>query len=103
LSKQGKKGDIEMITTPCSRNSDPRTSHLADREITLSGERDKQIQLTTMAVKTFPDCTSRELAHNTDLDRYMLARRLSEAPQVIKTGERKCKHSNRMCCTWGLK
>lgn len=60
---------------PASRNSDPLSSKLADREITQNGTRDKQIKQAYEAVQKYRNCTSRELAELTSLDRHMLARR----------------------------
>jgi len=87
---------------PAARNSDPSTSHQSDRDITLDGTKERQLQQVYNAVKQWRNCTSRELAKFADLDRYMVARRLSEHPQVRKSGKHKCIFSGRMCCIWDL-
>lgn len=94
-----------MQLTPCSRTSDPLSSKLADKDITLSGIREKQIKQAYEAVKQHRNCTSRELSVLTNLDRHMLARRLPECRQVVKCSDenmRKCRYSNRSCVTWDL-
>jgi len=94
-----------MNLAPCSRTSDPLSSKLADKEITLNGTREKQIKQAYEAVKQHRNCTSRELSELTGLDRYMLARRLPECNQAVKCSDenmRKCRYSNRSCVTWDL-
>ena len=87
---------------PAARNSDPSTSHEADKDITLDGTKERQLSQVYEAVKQWRGCTSREIAAFTDLDRYMVARRLSEHPQIAKEGKRRCIFSGKNCCTWGL-
>ena len=91
-----------MQLTPCHRSSDPRSSFLADKEITESGKRENDIQRAEKAVEMYPNCTSRELAEITGLCRYMLAKRLPESRKVYQSGERKCIYSNRLCVTWDV-
>ena len=93
---------------PSARNSDPITSHMADKEITLDGTKEKQLKQVYEAVKRFPGCTSREIANMAGLDRHLVGRRLSEHPKIKKLmygneeAKRKCIFSGRMCCIWDL-
>lgn len=92
-----------MELTPAARNTDPVSSHLAATEVTVSGEREAQIMQVAMEVKNYIGYTSRELANITGLDRYMLARRLSDAEKqsLVKKGpQRKCSIADRMAITW---
>jgi len=92
-----------MNLAPCSRTSDPLSSKLADKEITLNGTREKQIKQAYEAVVKHRCCTSRELSELTGIDRHVLARRLPECVQVVKSGMRKCIYSNRLCVTWDFR
>lgn len=91
------------ITTPAARTSDPRSSHEAADDITMSGQRAFQQKTTANAVRRFPGFTSRELAEKLKLDRYMLARRLSEceaAGEVRRGQMRRCGVSKKLATTW---
>lgn len=61
-----------------SRNKDPYSSHLAESDITTSGERQIQNDIALDVVILFPGLTSKELASHCPLDRYQLARRLND-------------------------
>lgn len=61
-----------------ARRSDPVTSHQAADEVERSGRVVSQQQRVLAAVRAFPGRTSRELAAEARLDRYMVARRLRE-------------------------
>ena len=61
-----------------TRNTDPNSSHLAESDITTSGERQHQNGIALDVVILFPGLTSKELASHCPLDRYQLARRLND-------------------------
>lgn len=86
-----------------ARNSDPISSHLADKALTVSGQRAFQQQTTASAVKRYPGKTSRELSVLLKLDRHMLGRRLSECEEekLVRRGAmRRCATSGRLSLTW---
>lgn len=86
-----------------ARATDPSTSHEAAEDITRSGVRAAQQQIVADAVRRFPGLTSFELAIRAGLDRYVVARRLSEIEetQAIRRGAaRLCAESNRKAMTW---
>jgi hypothetical protein len=86
-----------------ARNTDPHTSHEAAEFMQASGKRAAQQQLTATAVAQYPGLTSLELARKCKMDRYMLARRLSECEQAkqVRRGEAKrCSVSGRTALTW---
>ena len=91
------------MLAPAARNSDPETSHLAEKEITTSGKRGAQMMLVVEKVKTLIGFTSAELAKATGLDRYMVARRLSDARGldfVMNGDSRKCDVTGKKAMTW---
>ncbi len=83
-----------------ARNSDPISSVLAGEAIEASGEAHNQRLQVLSAVREFPGRTSKELANEAGLDRYMVARRLPEIFQVEKGALRKCKVGRFMSLTW---
>lgn len=86
-----------------ARRRDPESSHLAARKIERSGRAAAQRAKTLAAVKNWPGCTSMELAKNTGLERYMLARRLPELRKggLIRNGEDQiCAVSKVLGLTW---
>jgi hypothetical protein len=91
-----------MSDTPIARNTDPVSSHLAAEHVVKTGSRAHQQQIAYNAVVTHPGCTSLELSKRCELDRYQLARRLSEiAGKYVQKGHmRQCTVSGRMAVTW---
>jgi hypothetical protein len=92
-----------VVETPIARARDPESSHLAADEITKSGARAHQQHQTAAAVKQYPGCTSQELSEATGMDRYVLARRLSECETAksVRRGEmRHCLITGRKALTW---
>lgn len=85
-----------------ARNTDPISSNLAGEAIERSGKADRQRHIALNAVKKHPGLTSRELAVETGLDRYMLARRLPELVGVKQGPMRMCRFSTcrKPCVTW---
>jgi CRP-like cAMP-binding protein len=70
------------VETPAARRTDPESSHRAAEEVTSLGTRAHQQQQVLEAVRLWPMCTSAELAKRSNLDRYVLGRRLPE----LRTG-----------------
>ena len=94
---------IPDFDPPIARRTDPRSSHVAAREITADGSRKQQRNLTVAAVSAFPGRTSQELAELTHHDRYMLARRLPEAAKenrVHRGPIKRCSITNKLALTW---
>src|SRR5690606_10155379 len=94
---------VRTIQTPIARRTDPESSHLAAEHVTRSGARAHQQAQAVAAVRAYPGCTSFELATRTDLDRYMLARRLPEcvtAGAVRKGPAKRCSVTGRQALTW---
>ena len=92
-----------FIATPAVRRSDPNSSHLAAVHITRTGKRSAQQEQAAAAVRQFPGHTSFELAMLTNLDRYMLARRLPEcetAGSVRRSAMRHCTVTGRVAMEW---
>lgn len=86
-----------------ARSTDPATSWDAAERITRSGRAAIQQATALLAVKTFPGCTSAELAAHCSLDRYQLARRLPELEeryQVRRGNARKCSATGYSAVTW---
>lgn len=61
-----------------SRNTDPLSSHIAESDITTSGERKRQADIVLEAIKKNPGKTSKELQSLCSLDRYQIARRTND-------------------------
>lgn len=86
-----------------ARATDLSTSHEAAHYVVQSGLQGDQQAAAASAVKRHPGLTSLELAHETSLCRYVLARRL---PELAETGrvwrgpKKPCSMSGRSACTW---
>jgi DNA-binding MarR family transcriptional regulator len=94
------------LFAPRARRSDPISSHDAADELEATGRLRVQQQVVLDAVHRFPGLTSRELAGQAHLDRYMVARRLSElqAGGLITRGPlRVCALGQRRAVTWRIK
>ena len=86
-----------------SRNTDPATSHMAEREITESGVRENHLMRVIGGVERFIGYTASELAQVSTLTRDQIGKRLSdgEAIGALKKGEpRKSRVTGRMESTW---
>lgn len=84
-----------------ARNSDPFTSHEA--AAFMADKRAAQQAITAKAVEQYPGLTSLELSRRSRVDRYTLARRLSECEEVgmVRRGQaRRCSVSGRTALTW---
>lgn len=93
----------EALSTPIARASDPRTSHLAAREVTESGRRESQLEKVLELVRLYPLSTSAELAKFGKMDRYVTARRLPELWEgklICQRSARQCTVSGRKAVTW---
>ncbi|WP_447902677.1 winged helix-turn-helix domain-containing protein [Stenotrophomonas pavanii] len=78
------------------------TSHEAARYVVQSGLQGDQQAAAASAVKRHPGLTSLELAQETSLCRYVLARRLPELAETgrVWRGPKPCSVSGRSACTW---
>jgi hypothetical protein len=94
---------MRTVHTPAARSTDASSSHEAADEMTRSGKRAFQQSVVAQAVARHPGCTSMELSHRAKLERYMVARRLSECEeaQEVRRGPMKlCPVSKRQALTW---
>lgn len=86
-----------------ARTTDPSTSHEAANYIAVTGIQGDQQAAAASAVRRLPGLTSLELAKETGICRYVLARRLPELAEVgsVWRGPKKpCHVSGRSACTW---
>jgi len=84
-----------------ARKTDSESSHLA--AIENESRRGTQARMVFQAVVDYPNSTSRELSVRSGLERYMVARRLSDAEDLglVQRGiQRKCCYSKRLALTW---
>jgi len=88
------------MNTPCSRNSDDQTSKDADRYISETGIRSKQLRLCEGIVNNKPHYTCRELSAISGVDNEIIHKRLPESLKVIKGMTRKCMVTGRSATTW---
>ena len=101
----GRLSDTLLSNVPVSRRTDFESSKRAEAEINASGVRATQQRQVLVLVQRYPGFTSREIAHKSGLDRYMVARRLPElreASLVIspKHRMRTCGIGKRQAVTW---
>lgn len=88
---------------PRAARTDPVTSHDSADHVTKSGLAQYQALLCQAAVAAHPGRTSQELCESTQLDRYMLARRLPElrAAGKVRNGETvRCSVTGSNAMTW---
>lgn len=86
-----------------ARSTDPSTSHEAANYIAATGIQGDQQAAAASTVRRLPGLTSLELAKETGICRYVLARRLPELAEVgsVWRGPKKpCPVSGRSACTW---
>jgi hypothetical protein len=70
---------LPLFDPPRSRNSDPVSSHEAEREMKASGRMTEQAEAVLRLIKQFPGWTSKQLGTcQPGLDRYQVARRCSD-------------------------
>lgn len=107
-----------MDSHKLARTTDPESSHMAAREHVESGRNESQkdivlMWLSRMHISLIPELrkrgvTSMELAWFSELDRYMVARRLADLKaegKVIQSPReemRRCLVSCRLAVTWRL-
>ena len=97
-----------LSDTPASRNTDPATSHIAERNVTASGVRATQQHIVLDLVRRYPGLSSAELAMQSkkgtkELDRWQVARRTADlaSANLIESGEpRKCGVTGFLCKTF---
>ena len=87
-----------------SRSTDPWTSHAAEREITETGQRQKQADYCLEFVSRYPGRTYRELAEISQVpDRNIFSRRLNDLRvkgRAFSPETRKCTISGRSMQVW---
>ena len=84
-----------------AKAADPHTSQLAGQQVEANGTAGEQRQHCLELVKSNPGRTSAELAAVSDtLDRYQVARRLSEIRGITQGESRRCHQSGRQAVTW---
>ncbi|MGH7744167.1 MAG: hypothetical protein ACREQ5_05020 [Candidatus Dormibacteria bacterium] len=86
-----------------SRRADRNAAAMPARRIETPIQRAYQQQQTAAAVRAFPCSTSRELARLCHMDRYVLARRLSECVTAgsVRSGPlRACGVTRQLALTW---
>ena len=87
-----------------ARKTDPTSSFIAARD--NASRRQSQIHEVVSALIIFNGSTSAELAANSQIERYTVARRLPDAESkgLVKRGEpRKCAISGKCAVTWFVK
>lgn len=88
---------------PLHRRTDPPSSKEAAHKQVSSGRHDAQLVAVLHGVEEYPGRTSRELAELTEMDRYMVARRLpdlNKMSRVIRGRMRKCRAGNALAMVW---
>jgi len=88
---------------PAAKTKDPLPSYIAEEKITLSGARDRQIDLVLSCIRRSSGKTSKELALIFELDRHMVARRLADLKNRDKAFQghiRECGVSGIKSVTW---
>jgi len=76
---------------PATHRNDPRTSLEAELEVTVTGQRQRHIDMVVASVREYPGLTAEEYGALTGLGRIETARRLSDAKEawLVRRGERK--------------
>lgn len=86
---------------PKARTKDPESSKIAGKKV-----KPTQAEKVLKALEKYQNCTSLELARKFKLDRYMVARRLSDLEnikKVKKAGSRKCRVNKELAVVWVTK
>jgi len=97
---------MEQNLFTLARNTDPITSHLASVGIQSDGTLETQLELVCEALQQFPGCTSYELSVKSNLDRHMVAKRLSvlvrqgRAVCCLESERRPCRITGKSALTW---
>lgn len=89
--------------TTHARTTDDVTSHEAAARMVASGLLNKQCREVLAALRKYPGRTSAELARDSGLERYKVARRLPDLRDqgfARKGGSRKCTHGQYRAVTW---
>lgn len=84
---------------------DPESSVGAARTVTESGALGRQAAIVLSLVRAFAGATCDELAAQTTLNRFQVARRLSDlkrAGHVLRGAPRVCRVTGRRQCVWRL-
>lgn len=86
-----------------SRNTDPVTSHIAERETTTSGVRTSNIIKIIDFVKVKPGHTAGEIANALGMERGEVSKRLADArnlTMLVNGEDRKCQIKASKMMTW---
>ena len=86
-----------------TRNSDPETSRIAERETTTSGKRVTNLMKIVNFVKEKPGHTAGEIAKALDMERSEVSKRLADARHLLLLDDgnaRLCQVKNSKMMTW---
>jgi len=103
IPKQFGPGFEKKFDRPMSHRNDSLGSYQAGDRVLKSGKLRGQIAAVYNALQRHPNTTSAELSRLSDLDRYMIARRLSVLVSrgLAERGpERLCSVCKCLCVTW---
>lgn len=81
-STNGMRSVASEDLPPATRNTDPRTSAIAEREITESGVRKNHLERVVSGVNTYIGYTASELAEKSTLTKEQITKRLSDGRAV---------------------
>lgn len=93
----------DSLFSDVARATDPATSHAAGVRVTQDGTRARQAREVAEAVRETPGHTSAEIAGIHGLDRYAVARRMTDVERaglVSRGAPKKCDCSGRFAVTW---
>jgi predicted HTH transcriptional regulator len=99
------QGQFVIDFSPATRKTHPKTSSIAEKEITKSGRRIKHSQIILQALKYHNGSTSAELAHFLPLTKEQVHKRMADLEHNghIQKGRKKiCDIKNSWCVTWWL-
>ncbi len=105
MEKAERQQSLPLDDKPASRNSDPWTSHAAERDVKRKGIRREQARVVLVAVCARPGSTSAELAADSEgtITRHAAARRLPELERsgyIRRADAKMCRVSRRKGLTW---
>jgi hypothetical protein len=103
ISKHLGRDFEKTFDRPLSHRNNSLGSYQAEDRVLKSGKLQEQIAAVYNALKRYPNTTSAELTRLSDLDRYMVARRLPvlAGRGLIERGpERMCSVCHSACFTW---
>ena len=95
------EGQIDMF--PAARRTDPKTSKQAADDVTVSGQRRRDVDRVAEAVRAHKGSTARELANFAKLDYEMVHKRLPDAERLgllFRAGDRRCSRTQKKAVLW---